>query len=306
MISRYTHKNLEWIDVDSPTHEEVFSLMKEFNIHPLIADELSKPSLRPRIDSQNEMLYLILHFPAFKHSHSHAGDHRQEIDFIIGKNRLITVRYDMIDAMHKFSKDFEVSSILDKNDMGDHAGYLFYYLIHKLYKSLVHELEHIESRLRITEAKIFHGQEDRMVAVLSGISRDLLDFKRTLRTHEDVLRSLPRVGKTFFGEEFVPYLESIVDEYHKVVSILDGQKETLYDLRSTNDSLLSAKQGGVMKTLTAITFATFPPAFIAWLFSMRTEAMPLIHRADAFWLIVIGMIVSTLVTLVWFIYKKWL
>lgn len=304
MISRYSHNELEWIDVESPTHEEVFSLMQEFGIHPLIADEIAQPTLRPRIDTQSDMLYVILHFPAFRHSHG--KDHRQEIDFIIGKNRLITVRYDVIDAIHKFSKEFEVNSILSKSDIGKHAGYLFYYLIRKLYKGLVHELEHIESRLREIEAKIFHGEEEKMVAVLSGVSRDLLDFKRVLRTHEDVLRGLSRTGKNFFGEEFAPYIEEIVDEYHKVVTTLDGQKETLFDLRNTNDSLLAAKQGGVIKTLTAITVATFPPSLIAWIFSMRTEGMPLIHDSKGFIILVFAMILSMAFTMLWLVYKKWL
>lgn len=38
MISRYTYKKLVWVDVQSPTQDEVRSLMEEFGVHPLVAD----------------------------------------------------------------------------------------------------------------------------------------------------------------------------------------------------------------------------------------------------------------------------
>jgi len=41
MISRYTYKDLVWIDVQSPTQDEVRGLMEEFNVHPLAADPLA-------------------------------------------------------------------------------------------------------------------------------------------------------------------------------------------------------------------------------------------------------------------------
>lgn len=304
MIARYEHKDLVWLDVESPSEEEVHSLTEEFNIHPLAAEEMRAPSLRPKVDFYRDMLYLVLHFPAFKHSHGNS--HRQEMDFIIGKKYLLTVRYDEIDAMHEFSKEFEVNSILEKREIGDHAGYLFYLLLKKLYRSLMHELEHIEHRLEEVEARIFNGDEEKMVVALSGISRDLLNFKQVIRGHEEILRSFEHIGAKFFGEGFSPHIGAILGEYARVGSALEGQKETLHELRSTNDSLLSAKINGVMRTLTAVTFATFPPAFIAWMFSMRVEHLPIVGADGDFWILFMLMLLSTFATFAFFAHKKWI
>ena len=32
MIARYKYRDLEWIDIESPTHEEVRKIMEEFDI----------------------------------------------------------------------------------------------------------------------------------------------------------------------------------------------------------------------------------------------------------------------------------
>ena len=64
MLHRQTHDDLTWIDVVSPTHEEIRSLMDEFSIDPLIIDELMIPSLRNRVDARDDYFYVVLHFPA--------------------------------------------------------------------------------------------------------------------------------------------------------------------------------------------------------------------------------------------------
>jgi magnesium transporter len=304
MINRYEHKGLRWIDVESPDKDEIAALKEEFSLHVLVADELLAPSLRPKVDLYKNSIYLMLQFPAFRHAHS--KDVRQEVDFVIGKDYLITVHYDMIDAIHKFSKEFEVSSILDKSELGDHAGYLFFHLIKKLYRSLSHELEHIETRLENAESKIFKGEEAKMVEAISYINRDLLDFKQALRAHKDVLKSLESAGEQFFGKDFSYYLQAISGEFYKVANILDGHKEMLIDLRETNDSLLSSKTSSIMKTLTIVSFSTFPPILVAGMFGINAQHMPIIGNTYDFWIIFCIMATSTISTFVYFVYKKWL
>jgi magnesium transporter len=304
MITRYEHKGLRWIDVEAPSKEELVHLSVEFGLHPLVSDELFSPSLRPKVDLYKNVIYLILHFPAFKHAHG--KDVRQEVDFVIGKDYLITVHYDMIDAIHKFSKQFEVSSILDKSELGDHAGYLFFHLIKKLYHSLSHELEHIETRLENAESKIFKGGEAKMVEALSYINRDLLDLKQALRTHKDVLKSLESAGTQFFGNDFSYYLQAISGEFYKVANTLDGHKETLVDLRETNDSLLATKTADIMKRLTFVSFSTFPPMLIASIFGMNAEHTPIIEQPFGFWIILAIMFLVSFLIVGFFHYKKWL
>ena len=124
MLSRYEHGGIVWIDLESPTAREVKDLAEQIQLDPLIAEELLLPSTRPRIEFYGHYIYMILHFPALQHSHRKS--HEQEVDFVIGKNFLITTHYDTIDPLHKFSKVFEVNSVLDKSNLGDHAGYLFF------------------------------------------------------------------------------------------------------------------------------------------------------------------------------------
>jgi len=304
MLSRYKHKKITWIDLESPTQEEVRTLMKEFDIHPLVANELLVPTVRPKVDLYYNLIYLILHFPAFEHRHG--GSPEQEVDFIIGKNFVITTHYETIDPLHEFSRVFEVNSIIDKSHMGNHAGFLFYYIARELYKSLSEELQHIDDALNQIEEQIFEGKEKDMVEELSRVNRDLLNFKQAIRLHDEVLSSLEIAGTGFFGDKFTYYLRALAGEYHKIASQLEGNRETLLELRGTNDSLLTTKQNETMKILTIMAFVTFPLSLIAGIFGMNTQATPIIGAPGDFWIVLSIMGIGMFMMFLYFKYKKWL
>ena len=303
MINRYNYRDLMWIDMERPSHEEVRQIMEEFDIHPIVADELLTPSLRPKVDHYENFIYLILHFPAIRHSHSNSN---QEVDFIIGKKFIITVRYELLDPLHKFSKVFEVNSILNKSEIGEHAGFLFFYMIRKIYASLGHELSIIGEKLREVEERIFHGQERQMVVSLSAVHRDLLAFHRALRLHKGVLHSLGIACEEFFGKDFRHYTDDIIGEYYKVEEMLEDQKEVLNDLRSTNDSLLTTKTNEIMKILTVTTFLLMPATLIGQIFGMGTKDKPIIGLPYDFWIIIGIMIFVGIGIFMIFRSKKWL
>lgn len=304
MIHRYTYKQLVWIDLESPTSEEAGEIMREFDLHPSVAQEILLPTNNPRVEPYKNFIYMILHFPAIKHSHS--GDSNQEIDFIIGKNFIITARYDSIDALAKFSKIFEVNSILDKSNMGNHIGFIFYYMIKEMYQSLSHELDYLKDSLKNIEDQIFSGKEREMVIDLSKASRDLLRFHHAMNAHKQVLRSFEPAALEFFGEGFSFYVKDLINEFYKINNSTESNLESLREMRETNNSLLDAKQNEVMKTLTVMAFIILPLSFISSIYSMNTSSIPIVGIKNDFWIIVGSMILIGLIIYSVFRYKKWI
>ncbi len=304
MLSRYTHKKITWIDLESPTQDEVRSLMKEFKIHPLVADEILSPTVRPKVDIYSDYLYLILHFPILEHRHGGRAD--QEVDFVLGKNFIITTHYETIDPLHEFSKIFEVNSMLDKSHVGTHAGFVFFYLLKELYRALGNELDHLSVLLERVETSVFEGHEKEMVEAISHVNRDILNFRQAIRLHGDVLLSFEHASTKIYGDDFGYYIRAAIGEYQKIASALDGHRETITELRKTNDSLLTTKQNETMKTLTIMAFITLPLSLIAAVFGMNVEYTPLAGVPGDFW-IVIALMGTTLIALfLYFKHKNWM
>jgi len=304
MISTYKHKKLTWIDLDSPSKEEVRAVMEEYDIHPLVADELLSPTLRPKVDIYKNHIYLILHFPII--SHKHDGHSEAEVDFIIGKDFLITTHYGLFEPLTEFSKIFEVNSILEKSNMTDHAGFLFFYLIRELYNSLTDELDFTRHALDRIKEKIFTGHEAEMVQAISITERDLIGFKQAIQPHKEVLESFETASTKMFGKDFSYYANSIIGEYFRIYNRLGSQSEILLELRETNDSLLTTKTNEIMKVLTVMASLLLPAALIASIFGMNSADIPIVGKENDFWIIVWVMVAATVMLFLYFKYKKWI
>jgi magnesium transporter len=303
MQSRHEHEGLVWVDLESPTRDEVRAIMSEFHIQPLIGEELLLPASKPHAEFLKGYVYLILHFPALRHSHKHR---EQEVDFVIGKQFLITTHYEAIDPIHNFSKVFEVDSALDANTIGDHAGFIFFAMLKRLYKGVEHELEFIRRDLTIIEEHIYSGEEVLMVEAISHVARDLLNLRQILEPHREVLHTMENEGAAFFGDDFVPYLRMLSNEYYKVHNHIMRLTESLHELRETNNSLLTTKQNETMKIFTIMAFVIFPLTLVAAIFSMDTKETPIVGAPHDFWIIVGMMALGASLMFIFFKRKKWL
>ena len=303
MIYKFEYKNVVWLDIDTPTKEDADRIMKDYNISFLIANELIFPTNKPRVELHEDYMYAVLHFPAFKHSHKQTN---QEIDFIIGKNFVITARHDTIDALHKFSKILEVNSILNKEHTVHPSGFLFFMLLRELYQSMENELDFIDDSTKDIESKIFSGKEKEMVMSLSNVSRTLLNFKKITDWHKDVLESLQLAGKRLFGEHFAYHMQLITGEYQKINNTLIGNMEFVAELRETNNSLLEAKQNEVAKVLTVLAFIAVPLSLIASIFQIDTVSRPIVGMKYDFWIFIGILLLAGMLMFAYFRNKKWL
>lgn len=303
MIRRFQYKDSVWVDIQAPTPDEVHAIMEEFSVNPAVVNEMVSPSLKSRVELHKNYLYVILHFPVFRHSHS--DETRQEVDFIVGKNFVITVRYDTIDAIEKFAKIIEVSSIIDRGVEENCTTLIFFGIISQIYQSLENELEYIETHIAKIERAIFAGEEKEMVFALSQVGRNLINFKKSTDFHKEVLGSLDSFGRTIFDEHFSYHVRRIQNEYSKIQNMLVNNIESVTELRDTNNSLLSTKQNETMKTLTIMAFVTFPLTLMAAMFSMDTKYTPIVGHPHDFWIILGMMAFATSIFFTFFKFKKW-
>lgn len=300
MTTTRSFMNQVWVDLNSPTKEEIDSLVLTQNINPIIAKDLLTPTPSQHAQDEGQIIYTVLHIPTFKHPSSLCNS--QEIDFIISGNGLITARYDSIDALHYFNKQIEVNEILSKNE----NSHLFFGMMKEIYKSMMDELAYLEDWVKEIEKNIFEGHEKTMVFAISSAGRNLLNFKRIIEPHGNIFEYLRETGGEKFGKKFEMDAKFLFEEWRRVMRIVNSQIDLVAELRETNNSMLSAKQNEIMKKLAVVGYILLPLTVITQLFSLSIRSFPFINNPNAFWIVLAIMAVVMLTTIVFAKIKKWL
>ncbi len=303
MIRRYEHNQLTWLDVINPSTEEIREVITECKIPLEFTSDLTTMTPRSDVLAKKGFLKITLDFPIVKRVDI---NHPHEVKFIATKKHLVTIRFEDIEAIHRFSKEFEVSSMVNQLGKTASGAHLCFGLLEHMYRTMTVKLDYLESKMADVEEEIFQGREKEMVFEISTLSRRLITFRQVIASHELPLEELKEKAALAFGVSYLRHIETLQNEFGHQKTRLASVIKMLEDLRATNDSLLSTKQNEIMKTFTILAFITFPLTLFTSMFGMNTQTTPIVGRPGDFWLILGIMAVVSITFFGYFRYKKWM
>ncbi len=300
MITRHDLYGIPWIDLENPTTDEIHAIIDGFNINETHPIELVHPSLRAKVDRHDDYLFFVLHFPDHPAQKANGSI---EIDFVVHKNFIITTRYIPIDTLLVFEKKHTLVE-KDKNTQ-IHGGIIFGLMINDLYDGLIDELSLIKKDIADLENKIFSDSNENISKGLVGMHRKLLDCKSALRFHHEILTSFAEATTNLFGSDYDRTSNLIMHRYYHLTTILDSSREIVYELRETYDNLLAQRTNEIMRTLTLMSFMTFPLALLVAIATFP-GAPHQIHTEKGFYILVGSIVFIGIMMLTYFKKNKWL
>ena len=292
---------LRWIDILKPKDEDIKFLEDSFQFHHLILEEIKTPTYHPLLESYNDYLFLILHFPNFHQKSKQIQS--VEIDFLITKNALITVRYQEFPDFENIFNEVEqnLGNYLNKT-----TGHLFHYLNKKLFSKMFPELDAIKKSIDEIEEHIFKDFDDNIIEKVANIKRQILDFIRALKPEKSVWNSMHEVAIGFWGEGIKPYISDLVADYNRTLHFVETHREVTGSLHLTSSSLLDNRRNYVIKILTIFTAIILPLSLIASIYGMNLTYLPLADHPNTFWWFSGGMVLVVAMAIVWLKNNKWI
>jgi magnesium transporter len=302
MVEHLKHGRLRWACLKNPTTVEVHKILKEFDVSPVLMNDLTTPVPKNSVHRLESTIKVTLDFPVVKRIDA---SHPYEAKFIFGKNYIITVQYEEMEGIDRFKRQFEVATTIRKHQKHLTGADIFLSLLSSIYESSASKLDTMESKLAEIEDLIFSNNERQMVADISAVSKKLITFRHILRAHEDLFRDLKTQFDTVYGEKYTPELQSIQSQYFLLQRHTNTLFDTLTALRETNTAMLTTRQNEVIKNLTIMAFITFPLTLISSMFGMNVHTAPIIGEPGDFWVIVGIMITASIGFFGFFKYKGW-
>jgi len=305
-VRKIKTSRLTWIDFTEFKSEEAEYLRENYSFHPLDIEDCISPSQRPKLDEYKNYIFMILTFPIYVPEDKEIVS--AEINFFIGPEFLITVNKNKLSPLNKFFEQCQLNDIMREKFMSGNPTKLLYEILNRLQEYCFPMLDHTSEDIDFLEKGIFTGFERTMVEKILIIKRNIVNFRKIMQAHKNVLKKLiSKNTKYFIPTSIESYYINILEQTKDIWDILNNQKETIDALHSTNESLISFRLNSIMKTLTIFSVIVFPLTLLAAIFGMNTlGSMPFINNPNGFWFIVGVMLIGCLLMLFIFKKKKWL
>ncbi len=294
---------ITWIDISSPTEEDINYLRKNYHFHPIICKELEGPSLRSRAESYNDYLFIIIHFPSWNPQKRVSSP--WELDIILCKDVLVTVYYEQKSQMHQELLEKIYNSGFEKKYLNNTVE-LFHFIIEDFINFSLREIVHIQKKVDEVENIIFSGKYEKAISQISYIKRDILNFRRISRYLKENLDSLSRRGPLLFGEKSKVYFNDLAGDMLKVDNLIENFKDTIESLENTNNSFINHRINSLTRVYTILSFITWPSLLIISMYQMNFPNMPLTSLHNGFWLILFLSFIPSIFIYLYLKHKKFL
>ncbi|MFC1599048.1 magnesium transporter CorA family protein [Patescibacteria group bacterium] len=298
---------MSWLNILNASEQDISYLKKKFKFNQFDLNDsyAHKHAQRPKIISRPGYYFIVLLFPVFNRKTRRISP--AEIDIFITKDHLITLHYNQLQPLKDLFKNCQDSRHEKQIYLNNAPGILLYEILDRLYVSVFPMLDHVSLNISAIEKNIFAGKERQMVHETLVVKRNIVNLRKIMQTHKNILKKLVNPKTTLLGqpEKIRTFYWDLVEYTKNQWDILENQQQTINALEDTNNALVTFKLNDIMRTLTIMSVLIFPLTLFAAIFAMRTDHMPIIGGPWDFWVIISIMAIIASTMLFIFKRKKW-
>jgi magnesium transporter len=287
--------DLVWVSIERPDARLVETLGRQFDLHRLAIEDLTKRRQRPKLDTYGTQSMVVMYEATGK-----AKSGVAEIHLFIGPTWVLSVHWEptpTVDAVRR-----RLAEPKGVRRIGD----LLYVLVDAAVDSYFPELDRISERIDQLEDRVLQGQADRKnLEEILSLKRHLLEQRRVLAPMRDVANVLLRRELDFVDDESEPYYQDLYDHLVRVLDQVDLYRDLLATVLDARLSVASNSLNAIMKRLTAFTVVLMVPTLIAGIYGMNFRFMPELGWSIGYPFALMLMVGSAGLAIYWFWRNDW-
>jgi len=303
-LEKITHGRVTWINIINATPDDVEFLRETYPyIHPLNLEDVRSPMERPKIDEDEEYMFVIMHFPIW--DAGQALSRPREVDLFVGRGYVVTIHDGTLKPLKRLHERVTNDELEREKLLGRGANHAFYSIIDQLVDYILPMLRKVDNHIRRIEEDIFTSDTRNIIQDISLVRRDIISLRRIIRQQVPIVEQLEKVEHPIIHEDLEEYFGDIADHLYKARDIIDEDYEIIIGLAETVDTLASHKINEVMRILTVISVIMLPLTLLSSIWGMNVP-VPLQDEPMGFLTIAVIMVMVSIFMLIYFRRRNWL
>jgi magnesium transporter len=304
---------VSWINIDG-LHDiaTIRAIGERFNIHPLVLEDILNTDQRPKMETYDAFLYLVLKMIYLRNGADGEPVEAvsEQVSIVLTRNTVLTFQElplgDAFDAVrHRLSRQ-------DAQLMGHGADFLAYSLLDAIVDHYFSVMEHLGEQIDAIEETLLDEdgeasrQRDSNLLAIHRIRRQLLLWRRLIWPLRDTLASLSRVNSPFLTAETQVYLRDVLDHVLHIADTLEVYRDEVLGLFDLYLSALNTRINNIMKLLAIISTLFIPLTFIVGVYGMNFKYMPELNAPYGYPAVWAFMAMVSIGMLMYFRRQRWL
>jgi magnesium transporter len=269
----FSCKNSEltsWINIDGLHDLSIIEKIgKQFEIHPLVLEDIVHTSQRPKVDDYENYLYIVVRM--FDYNTESKEIKNEQVSFVLGKKYLITFQEDTGDVFDTVRDRLRKGGPRMRNGGSD---YLAYALIDAIVDSYFHILEQIGDVIEELEDRIIVDPEQSDLQSIHSLRREMILLRKSVWPLRELLSSLQRNENGIIKHQTQIYIRDVYDHTIQIIDTIESYRDMAMGMLETYLSSLSNRMNEVMKVLTVIATIFIPLTFLAGVYGMNFTHFP--------------------------------
>ena len=242
-----------------------------YGLHALALEDVINTGQRPKIDSYEHKLFVILSRPILDDK----GVHSEQISFFLGSNYVLSFYHGTNDLFQNVRKRLQ-------NHVGKIRGRKADYLLYTLVDTVVDEafplLESYGEFIEDLDHEVLDNPSKSTLQKVHEAKRELLLIRRMLWPQREIINTLIRDEDGLLDENTGIYFRDCYDHTIQTMELVEVYREVISNILEVYLSTLSHRTNEVMRVLTIIATIFIPLTFIVGVYGMNFGS-----RSDSPW-----------------------
>jgi magnesium transporter len=294
-------ETVTWINVDGLKNPKIIEdLGKCFTIHPLIIEDIFNTGQRPKMEDQDQYIYLNLKMLSYLDDTKEIKI--EHISMVIGHNFLISFQEDIGDIFDPVREKIRKEGRIRK--LG--PDYLAYALIDATVDNYFAVLEKLEEQVEDLEEELVANPTPDSLQKISRLKKDMIFLRKSVWPLREMINTLEQSESVLILESTRIYLRDVHNHTIQVIDTLETFRDMVSGMIDIYLSGLSYKMNEIMKVLTLIATIFIPLTFVVGLYGMNFKNMPEIDWEYGYYSVLVVMAVMVGGMLTYYRKKKWI
>lgn len=300
---------LFWLDLESPTPDELNLLSEVFHFHPIAVEDASRPHQRPKVDEYEGYFFLTADEVTLNLNAPEADSASKEpkvedvqsrqMSMFLGVNYLVTIHIAPVATVRNLRDRCDHNRRL----FGQGGDYLLYALLDVLVDGYFPILDTFDESMDDLEDRVVGRPEPGMLETIFRMKHALTRLRRFVGPLREVLQTLTSRDFPNIQTRTIPYLRDVADHLFRIYEMLDGYRDLMSNMLDAYLSQVANEMNRVMQRLAVVGTVFLPLTFITGVFGMNFVNQP--WMKTSFWFWIFFMVCIAVLTLWWFHRRHW-